>query len=268
MLARTTTKSSPSAKDDWGVRRVSEIERFHSFVIYGRSGTGKTTLASTFPSPILLIDIRDEGTDSISDMDVDVKEIRHTDEIEEIYWKLTKDPKRYKTVVLDTVSQWQQMAIEELAEDKKIKGGKKLGDWGSMTKRDWGDVAAILKEKFINFRDLTRLGINVVFLAQDRVNIEEEGSEVEAQLTPEVGPQVMPSVAKSLNASVSMIGNTFIRVRQVKKEGKIERRIDYCLRIGPNPVYVTKVRKPKKTEAPSVIPNPTYEDIIEIIRGE
>jgi phage nucleotide-binding protein len=270
MQARmTTTKSLPN--DDWGVTKVSDIERHRSFVFYGRSGTGKTTLASTFPAPILLLDIRDEGTDSISDMDVDVKEIHEPDDMEEIYWKIKKDPSRYKTIVLDTISQWQQMVIEHLAKDKK--SGKRAGDWGSMRKQDWGDVAARLKEWLINFRDLSKLGMNVVFIAQDRAfNFDEDESEGAEQLTPEIGPQLMPSVVKTLNAAVSMIGNTFIRQRVSKKQvngkEKTERRIEYCLRVGPNPVYVTKVRKPRDIEAPSVIINPTFEDIMEIIKGE
>jgi hypothetical protein len=110
--------------------------------------------------------------------------------------------------------------------------------------------------------------MHVVFIAQDRTfNVDdEEGSE---QLTPEIGPGLSPSIAKTLNAAVGMIGNTFIRERQTKgKGGKTREKLEYCLRIGPNPVYITKVRKPRSIEPPSVIVDPSFEDIMSIIRGE
>jgi hypothetical protein len=39
------------------------------------------------------------------------------------------------------------------------------------------------------------------------------------------------------------------------------------MRIGPNPVYTTKVRKPKAITLPDTIENPTYKDVIDIIEG-
>lgn len=265
---------SQKSDDELDITPVSKLKKFRSFVIYGRSGTGKTTLASTFPGPLLLIDVKDEGTDSVSDVeDLDVFDVTSLDDLERVYWWLKKHPKRYKTVIIDTVSQLQSVVVQEIAGDK-VKGKKKAGDWGSMTKRDWGDVAAVMKEWLINYRDLSRLGINVVFIAQDRVfNFnEEDESANDDVLMPEVGPGLSPSIAKTLNAAVSMIGNTFIRSREIKKEvdGKkiTRRKTEYCLRVGPSPVYTTKVRKPRDIEAPEFIVNPDFDKIMAIINGD
>lgn len=257
---------------DLGTTPVGSVKRYRSFVLYGRSGTGKTTLASSFPGPILYLDVRDEGTDSIADVkDIHVKEIEAFEDFEEVYWWLKSNPNRYKTIVVDTVSQLQQMVVEEVAAKKK-KPGKRAGDWGSMTKQDWGNVAGQLKEWLVNYRDLSKLGMNIVFIAQDRTFNLDEDADDEQTLSPEVGPALSPSVVRTLNAAVSVIGNTFIRHRQVKREvngkKKVVEKMEYCLRIGPNPVYVTKVRKPKGTQAPDVIVDPTYEDIVEIISGD
>lgn len=269
--SKTTQRKSSRrelTEEDLGIRDVAKINRPRSFVLYGRSGTGKTTLLSTFPKPILLLDFKDQGTDSVSDVkDLRVKYVEETEEVEDIYWFLKKNPDRYATVGFDTMSAWQQIIINEIV--AAAKGDRKhAGDWGSMTKRDWGDAAQELKYWIMNFRDLD---MNVVFVAQDRTfNVEEE--DTEGQLDPEVGPRLMPSVASALNASVSVIGNTFTRTRYVEKEvrGKKKevRRTEYCLRLGPNPVYITKVRKPRGIVAPDFIVDPVYEDIIEVIEGE
>lgn len=271
---KKSSSPKPTEDDELEVTPVGKLKKFKSFVIYGRSGTGKTTLASTFPGPLLLIDVKDEGTDSVSDVeDLDVFDVASLDDFERAYWWLKKHPKKYKTVIIDTVSQLQSIAVQEIS-GGKAKGGKKAGEWGSMSKRDWAEVASVMKEWLINYRDLSRLGINIVFIAQDRVfNFnEEDDAASDDVLAPEVGPGLSPSIAKALNAAVSMIGNTFIRSREIKKvvDGKkiVRRKTEYCLRVGPNPVYTTKVRKPRDVEAPEFIANPDYDKIMAIINGD
>lgn len=267
-MKRPMKKSS--SRNDPVIKRVADIKKSRSYVIYGRAGTGKTTLASTFPGPILLLDVRDEGTDSIADVeDVDVTEIETWEDFEDTYWYLKENPGLYKTVVVDTITNLQQIAVEDVAARKK-KDKRKAGDWGTMTKQDWGNVAQRMKSWLVDYRDLP---METVFLAQDRIfNWDEDGDE-EVQLAPEVGPRLMPSVSSAINAAVGVIGCTFIRLKRyhVKKEGQkkpIEKeKIQYCLRIGPNPVYITKIRKPRKADLPDVIVDPHYEDIIEAIEG-
>lgn len=249
--------------------------RPRSFLLYGRAGTGKTTLASSFPKPLLHLDLRDEGTDSIADVKgVTLRKISSVEEYEDMYWWLKEHPGLFKTVVSDTITQLQDIGLNELFGDRKLKAGKKLGDWGTMSRKDWGALSATMKALLLNMRDLTEQGTNVVFVAQDKVfsGNETEDREGIGEFDPEMGPALMTSVAKVLNASVSVIGNTLIRTKKIKKEvnGKkrTQKKTEFCLRIGPNPVYVTKVRKPKSYEAPSLIVDPTYDDILDIILGE
>jgi hypothetical protein len=264
-------------------KKANELASSRSFVFYGQAGTGKTTLAGTFPQPILLCDCRDKGTDSIVDVEeLDVMSVETWEDAEQVYWFLKKNPGKYKTVIWDTMSQLQNIAVEAVLEEKG-KDKSAVGDWGTMTQREWGDVAARMKPFITNMRDLP---MDVIFIAQHRVFNMPTDDEDEAKTTmlaPEVGPAMMPSVGKHLNASVSVIGNTFIRVRTEERKRMVKNKnpklkpkevvdevehIEYCLRVGPNPVYTTKVRKSREITLPDVIVDPTYKKIMKVLRGE
>lgn len=262
--------------------RDAGVRDHRSYVFYGRSGTGKTTIAATFPKPALLVDIKDSGDDSVTGTPgLKVLDVKSWDDFELGYWWLYRNPTKYKTVIFDTVSQLQQLAILKVLQQRHngaeptVKGRTVLSasDWGVMTKQGWGDVASLMKMWITNLRDLP---MEVVFIAQDRTfNFGEEDAS-EGMLDPEVGPALSPSIAKHLNASVHMIGNTFIRRRFVVKEIREGRKIkkkevartEFCLRIGPNPVYITKIRKPKHIIPPSLLVNPEYKELVKLIKGE
>jgi hypothetical protein len=199
-----------------------------------------------------------------------VKKVEDIDDFEELYWFVKKNPKKYKTIILDTMTALQHMVVVDIAGEAKK---DRAGEWGTMRKQDWGDVARAMRKYITNFRDLAmQHGINIIFIAQERTFNSGEDADDEGQLAPEVGPALSPATRSHLNAAVAVIGHTFIRVKYFTKEvqGKKKemRRMVYCLRLGPNPVYDTKIRKPKKIAVPDYIEDPSYEDIIEVIEGE
>lgn len=243
------------------IKPVTEATLVLAALFYGRAGTGKTTLSATFPGPILHLDIREKGTDSISDLDnVDTMSVDDWDEFEQVYWYLKANPDKYKTVTVDAVSQLQDYAV-----DAAIKESGKNND--VVSKREWGIAAGKLKTWIINYRDLVDLGINVVFLAHDRAHEGEDGED--GELMPSMGPRVMPSVASVLTASVKLIGNTFIKEVTTKKgNGQVQRQVIYCLRIGPHAYYETKVRQPKGSYVPDILENPDYNKLVSLMKGE
>lgn len=256
---------------------VGEVKRKNSTALYGRSGTGKTTLAATYPKPILYLNILDNGDESISDVEgIDVVDIETSEELQEQILWLAKKANRgklvYKTVVLDTMTQLQGILVKEMGVNKKLqkKSKKRAGDFGTLTKQDWGQIAGDLKAVIMDIRNLP---VNSVFIAQERVfNAGDEEDDGVDQLAPEVGTKLMPSVNKDLCASVNIIGNTFIRIKVTKKKddrGKSHKEIKklFCLRLGPNEVYTTKIRKPKGIEAPDYITDPTFRKIMDIVKG-
>ena len=270
MLSKIEKKSSRRILSKLPVRSPKDVFKHRAYGLYGRSGTGKTTLLGKFPKPLLLLDINDQGTDSVSDVkQLDVIDLREWEAMEETYWYLHANPGKYNTLGVDTVTQLQQLCINEVLRKKQLKGNKRAGDWGTMTRREWGEVSALMKTWITNIKNLP---MEVVFIAQDRVFNTDEDNDSEMMLDPEVGPRLSPSVASHLNAECSVIANTVIRQRtRIVKEGNKKKEIpeiQYCLRVGPNPTYITKIRKPQGIKPPSLIVNPSYDKILAIIKGE
>lgn len=255
-------------------RPIGDVKRYKSFVFYGRASSGKTTLSCSFPTPILLLDVNDEGTDSVSDMDdedLQVWDIEDGDDLDDAIAWLKRNPKAFATVVCDTVTMMQTKQVEEISGKSLAKTGKYIGDWGTMTKQQWGQVASWMKTRITRLRNLP---MYVVFTAQQRTfNLDTDDEDVAGLLDPEVGPSLSPSVMSHLCAAVGVIGHCYIRVKKIKKKddkGKLTttKRYEYCLRVGPSDIYATKVRKPKRIKLPEVIVDPEFEDLIAMIQGE
>ena len=240
---------------------VDEIEDTTSVLLYGVSGTGKTTLACDFPGPLLLLDVNDRGTKSVKDKkNLSVIECSEWVDLEQTYWYIKKNPKKFKTIIIDTVTMAQQLCMKHILDEK---GGSTNG--GMLTKKDWGNVGQMLLTMLMQFRDLP--DINKVFLAQDKKPREDDNDDEDGQIVPQVTPRLMPSVATSLCAAVDVVGNTFIREvwKKIKTDDKKivkKKKTDYCLRIGPHAYYTTKARKPKAIEIPDFIVDPTYEKLV------
>lgn len=250
------------------VTPVGKLKRKKTWLFYGRPGSGKSVLFSTFPGKKLLLDVGDEGTDSIANVkDINVADLSSWNELEEAYWYLHENPDEYDVVCIDTITALQQLLIQEITESKDLKG-KRAGDWGTMTKSDWGTVASKMKVWLTNFRNLP---MEVVFLAQDRVfGSEEENFDEDEEVY--LGPCVSPSIKTHIGAEVTVIGYLFVRQREkkIKSRGKDKTRMvtEYCLRLGPHQDYMIKVRKPRDVKIPEILVDPNYEEIIEIIQGE
>jgi len=245
-------------------------------VLYGKAGTGKTTILGTYPH-VLHLDIREEGKKVLKKIKgIKSANIDNWDDLVSMYWYLKKESHKFETVGIDTAGQAQLLAVEKVMKKNNKKG--RPGDWGSMSQKMWGEVASMCKELFLNFRDLKKEGINVVFIAHDRVfkaNEEEDDEGNVSRIAPHMGPALSPSIVSTLNASVDIVGEAFIgeefkivKHKKTRKRKEI-RKIEYYLRIGPNSSYITKVRRPKsKTKLPDMIKNPSYKKLVKIMEGD
>ncbi len=278
-MATTVRKNKSKGDRAPGSKPINEVKHHGSTTLYGRSSTGKTTLASTYPKPILYLNIRDNGTDSIADIeDIDVVDINSSEELrDQILWlhkQARRDKLIYKTVVLDTMTQLQSILVEEMGEKIKARlesKKKRAGDFGSLQLQEWGLIAGDMKAVIMDVRNLP---VESVFIAQEKVhNVGDDDDDGNEQIAPHVGTRLMKSVDSDLCASTSIIGNTFIRVKTTKtkdpKTKKTTRTVEkqYCLRLGPNEVYTTKIRKPKGIEVADYIVDPTFRKLKKIMKG-
>lgn len=255
----TTNRADPNLPE---IVSVTELPAVLAVLAWGRSGTGKTTFASSFPKPALLLDVREKGTDSVSNVKgLDMAQISTWEEFEAIYWFLKSGNHKYKSVIVDQVTQ-----LQDLAMIKALKtNGKEATD--QMSKRDFGTASGLMKTWLLNYRDLIDDSMHVCFLAHDRTDSGSEEGDAD-QIEPSVGPRIMPSVAAFLNGAVKIIGNTYIRETWSIENKKRISRIEYGMRLGPHPYYTTKVRSPVGVAAPSTIVDPTFDKLVAVLRGE
>jgi len=254
---------------------VSEGYDHRVYTFYGRTSTGKTTLSGSFPGPAILLDFGDRGMESIADRDhVEVSHIDSWGEFESAFWYLHQHPDEFATVIIDTITELQHLAVEKVT-GRKIKPGGGVESL-SVTLNQWGDVSSMM---IAAISSLCALPLDMVFNAQEKFfgGEEDEEPDEDEEIIPRVGPNLVPSAACHLEAMSSVIGYTFIRKvwkkRKVKKGGGRTRTVrkqvpEFCLRIGPDSNYSTKIRKPKHIEVPEVLVDCEYGDLLQIIKGE
>lgn len=261
------------------VDRISGIEFDEeegiSLALYGRSGTGKTTLAGTFPGPLLwLVCSSSKNPGELRSLDTaenrkKIKKvvIEKSEDLREIA-EYQAETAQFNTLVVDHITGLQDLVLAEILDLKSIPEQK---SWGLASQQQYGQCTLQVKELL---RPLLDLSCNRVFIAQERDFSREDNNDF---IMPTVGAAVSPALAGWINSSCDYLVNTFIRSatesKQVKIGGTVKTvkqdtgKVEYCLRTAPHPVYQTKFRMPRGRELPEVIVDPSYEQIIGLIRG-
>lgn len=242
------------------IKPITEMEQYLTMLCYGQAGRGKTVFACSFPKPLLLLDIREEGQDSVSDVeDVDLLAVEHWQDIEDAYWMLAAGKTKYKSVVIDQLTALQALAMSETRDRLGMKPTDPL------SQRSWGNISGLMQTWVFNFRELKKQKLHVCFNAHERLRDAEETDD--DRIAPSVGSNLTPSIASFVNGAVAVIGNAFIR-ELVDKKAKT-RDVQFCMRIGPHAYYAAKVRRPVSAgPAPDVIVNPNFDKILAVTKGK
>lgn len=245
-------------------------------VVYGKSGTGKTTFAGTFPGPILWIvcsagkrpgELRSLDTPENSDRIQKVVLEKPEEMLELAEYQANEDV--YKTIVVDHVTAFQDLVLAQILDLKNIPEQK---SWGLASQQQYGQCTLQCKELMRPFLDLS---CNRIFIAQERDFSKEESSDL---IMPTVGAAVSPALAGWLNSSCDYLVNTLIRPETIAKKIKVGKKVkttyeetgkvEYCLRVAPHQVYMTKFRIPKGKALPEMLVDPDYDKLYKLIKGK
>lgn len=235
--------------------------------IYGRSGTGKTTLSSTFPKQMLVVVCSGAGeTRSIKNTPgIDAVTLNSPEELKEIV-EFQRETNKYKTISLDHVTGFQDLVLKKIMDVEELPA--QMG-WGTASMAQWGELGLAMKELL---RDFISLTCNVVIVSQEKTFNEEADSEI---LKPYVNTALSPSVTGWLGPNVDYLVQSYIAMGKQKvtktvlgkEKSTIVEKPTYYLRTGPHPTYATKFRLPRGTPLPDTIMNPSYNDIMKLING-
>jgi hypothetical protein len=248
-------------------------------LLYGKSGSGKTSIWATWPKPILAVlcsSLKEPGElRSIDRKDwssIEQVTVQSTGEVREIVDYAKQG--HYRTVVLDHASGFQDLTLKEILGLEELPAQK---GWGLASQQQYGQSSLMCKE---SFRALLDLPTNVVIVAQERAFNAEGESEL---LAPYVGGAMTPSVFGWLAPACDYVCQTFIRPKMVTKQVKVgdkvvamserargpkgEQLVEYCLRTAPHDMYAGKFRVPKGTPLPDVLIDADYTKIAKLIQG-
>jgi len=136
-------------------------------VIYGASGAGKTYFAATAPAPIFAsaeAGLLSTVSHKKKIDPVKYVEVKKVEDLRELLSYLQKGEHKFKTVVIDSISE-----INEI-----IKEGIERKRGSAMIQKDWGDLFKVIKGILRGFRDLD---MHVIFIAQEKAEKDEQKTE-------------------------------------------------------------------------------------------
>lgn len=267
------------------VDRISDIDfpddAGISVLIYGQSGTGKTTFWGTFPDPILVMissgsfkpgELRSLNTPENKGR---IKQVvlHHSSEIKALVAH-QKETKKYRTIVLDHVSGLQDQTLREITGWAQLPAQK---SYGLISRDQYSQSTSQCKEllrAMIDCQDLC----NVVIVGQERNFGNSEENSVDPDISQiAIGVGVTPALANWLQPAVDYTIQSFKRGRFENQEVKVGKSkqvirqrvkgVDFCVRCEPHDVIATKFRVPLGSPLPDVIVNPTHAKLLSVIQG-
>lgn len=234
---------------------ISELGQSNLWVLYGKSGSGKTQVLSTFPKPLLYLQIGDDGSNTIADVEgIKALRIDSPAQLKQALEEARLD-KKYATVAVDTFS----LVVNEWQDANAVKKNKK------MTQQMWGELKTETEELIKSAHILARIKVVVLTCHEALDTI--EGME------DEITPDVRPSISKGARTYLEAMANYGIHTAVLQKEkelpdGTTKTESVHVAHVGANPYYWVKTQKSASVKLPNAIVNPTYDKITKRLKGD
>jgi hypothetical protein len=242
------------------IKRASDQPQNQNILVYGKPGVKKTRFSATAPD-VLIIDVDEEGTDSVRrDSNPQTIRIYSWIELDDIYWYLQEGDHEFKSVAIDGVTGLQTLCMNFVLGEEVARDASRDPDMAS--RQAWGKIGKLMKTQITNFRNLP---MNVIFTATERAREAEEGGD-EEEIVRVYGPNVSPSVASHLEQSVGTIGRMVKRevIIKSKKKKTTRREVRSRLLLGDSERYISKDRNGVFGE---YIDAPDFTEMLALIYG-
>lgn len=250
------------------VQGISKEPHNRFTVILGKPGSGKTTLAGTYPKPLLYVSIDTDGGGEVlkcySDDEVKTLQLK-ADEIgtpgaKNVYMKLMelldelKNNTTYKTVIIDAYSSIEEGLVNYL---EKVKGKKlSLDERGTV-----GTMMLRMRDKLV---DLSRGDTEYVVIShiKDKETTDNTTGEKSIMLIPKMsynnGNQLLERASNVMYCSKRTV---------INDDGT--RRVAFLTYIGAHPNIDTKLRtEGKMLETGIYVEGLTYDKIQDIVKNK
>jgi hypothetical protein len=273
----TTTKGSILSRAvDVGSLQAGPIK----FAVYGQNRVGKTTLACTFPKPLLIVSVepdRTGGADSVKGVKgVSLVQPATTHEYVQLVQELAAGGHGYETVVLDSATSLQDMIGRDILGVDDLPTVIKFGQY------DRSFYMSRSEKTRDALRPLLNLDCNVVVTAKEKDHNPPKderpklikGLQVESFFSFELGSATAGWLADSCGCigrlylaretktkTVTVNGKT---VEREEETGRSVRRLLTQLHVN----FAAGFRAADPSKVPEHIDNPTYDAIRAVMTGE
>ena len=272
---------------------VSQLQKPRiKMLIYGGNRTGKTTLACTFPKPLLLLSFEPtESGGATSVQNVEGVYYKHLDSSQKGYQicdeMMRAKPFPFQTVVIDSVTSYQDQVLLEVTGLDKLPAQL---NFGAISGDQYRERAEKTKEGLRAFKNLP---CHIVFLGKEKDHNppkEEKVNPRTGKVQPDMRPRFLRGMQLESFFSVDLGGGSVGWIQDVcdqigrlyfdkevrrytkivagKEETYEEETGNFvrCLRTMYHPNFAAGMRS-SHGNVPECIENPTYEKIQAVIDG-
>lgn len=177
--------------------------------VYGRNGTGKTTLAATITANTLVVSVDDENVRPyMNKPNIRVAKIRRWTDVMDVYDIVSAPKSGIQALVWDTWSRIQDLALGHIcgyepSDPAKLRAyieriPKSPQDW-----RGWNQVGALCSEWQRNFN---LLPVHALYLMQENDREQRYDDSVQT------GPRLTPYALTGIRDSVEILGRLYVDV--------------------------------------------------------